>query len=353
MLILRNSIIYLLLAGMLTLLFFDISYAQLDKGVPIDCQGDRIEYSEAKGQVKIIGNVIVRYKDIKITADKAIAYPQSKEIYARGNVTLYKGEDVFKADKIYYNFETKKGTLIHGDFKSGKIFGEAKRLDELSDKELVALEGYFTTCEFDIPHYRIQAKRIKIYLGEKVVATNIFFYVGNTPIMYLPYYCQSLKDKETGLRVTPGHNKDWGYFVLTSLRYYFNEYSNGYLHFDWREKLGVGEGFDYKYDTKKYGKGLLKAYYTQERDKELQRQDLPFETQKYRVKLEHSWNIDSNARALLEVNKYDDKDFIKDYFYKEYIKNPLPTSYISVIRQGEHYSLNFLARKRINHFSRK
>jgi LPS-assembly protein len=346
----KDALFHLLRAGLLMMLFFNSAGAESERGEPVDIQGDKIEYSEIKKEIKVTGNVLVRYQEMKITADEATAYPETKDIYAQGNVTLYSKDGVFRADNIHYNFETGKGIAVDGDYQIDRIFGEAEELEKVSEKELHAIRGYLTTCDLDVPHYRIEAKRIKIFLGNKIVARNVFFYVGDVPIMYSPYYSHSLVDSNTGLQITPGYSSEWGFFVLSSLRYYFSHESQGWLHFDWREYKGTGQGLDYLYDTRKYGEGLFKVYYTHERDtKDVEKiGDLPVKEEKYRVKLDHNWNIDNQTRAILKLNKYHDRDFIKDYFYEEYEEEPSPDSYLSLTRREEHYSVSMLARKRLN-----
>ena len=348
--VLKKYLYFTIILFVLIFLFFDIAMAAMyDDSQPVDCQGDVIEYSDINKEIKISGNVIITHMDTRITAQKVIYFTQSKDMYASGQVILCKGEEIYSADKLYYNVETKKGTFIHGDFKSGKIYGGAQEIEKVSDKELVALKGYITTCDFKKPHYRIEAKKIRIYPNDRVVAKNVLFYVGNFPIMYMPYYSHSLKENRPKVQIIPGHDKEWGYFLLTGWRYHINENLKGWLRFDWREKLGFGEGIDVDYNTNKFGAGKFKGYYTQERDRKII-ESLAAEKDKYRVSLVHKWDIDSSTEAIAEVNKYSDYTFIKDYFYSEYVKDPLPTTYLSVTRNKAHYSLSFLFRKRVNHF---
>ncbi len=346
----KKPVLFIISGFIFVFLLFDIVHSEIyDENMPVDCEGDRIEYSEGSREVKVLGNVVIKHKDVRITADKVIVYPESKDVYAAGRVFLYKKDEVFSADKIYYNLETKKGTLIHGDFHSGKIFGEAATIEKLSDKELLAIKGYFTTCEFEVPHYRIETKKIRIYLNERVTAKNVVFYVGSIPVMYFPYYSHSLKENKPKVQIIPGKDKEWGYFLLTAWRYYFDERLKGWVRVDWREKLGFGGGVDVEYNAEKFGQGLLKTYYTQERSRHLKEYE-PAEHDKYRVSLEHNLTIDKDTKAYLELHKYSDQTFIKDYFYRDYVLNPLPTSYILATRKKAHYSLSFLMRKRVNHF---
>ncbi len=332
------------------MLFFDIAAAAMyDESQPVDCQGDTIEYSDANKKIRITGNVIITHMDTRITAREVIYFTQSEDIYASGKVILYKGEEIYSADKLYYNVRTKKGTFIHGNFESGKIFGGAETLEKVSDKELIALKGYITTCDFKKPHYRIESKKLRIYPNDKVVARNVLFYVGNIPIMYMPYYAHSLKDNRPKVQIVPGHDKQWGNFLLTGWRYNINDNLKGWLRFDWRENLGFGEGVDVEYNTNKFGEGTFKGYYTQERDRKI-KESLAAEKDRYRIALVHKWDMDSCTEVMAEINKYSDYTFIKDYFYREYVEDPLPATYLSITRNKAHYSLSFLFRKRINHF---
>jgi lipopolysaccharide assembly outer membrane protein LptD (OstA) len=316
---------------------------------PVIIDGDRVEYSDEQKMVHGFGNVIVRYKDMTLTADKIAFDVESKEAIAEGNVCLYKDEGVFKGKYGHYDFNTEKGMVSDVRFISKPVYGAGEEVEKTAKKTFVAKQGFFTTCPFEKPHYRFQSKQLTVYLDDKIVANHVIFFIGDFPFLYLPYYSYSLRDDRPRVTVIPGHNKEWGTYVLSAWRYYFSDDSMGRIHLDWREKRGVAEGFTHKYKIKNFGRGTLHAYYMQERLRDIP-EGLKAEDERFRIKLLHDWKPDGNTRVFLEYHRQSDKDFNKDFFYREYIKEKRPESHFSFTKKYPHYSINFYTRVRVNQF---
>jgi len=330
------------------------SFAQ-EKGGPITCEGDIVEYFQAEKKLVGRGNVTIRYKDMRLVCDEAIVYLEEKKAEVSGNVTLYEYGSVFQAEKVSYNFETEKGTLIEG---SAKVEGElatrfwhakAEEVEKVRVREYHLHHGYITTCDLDPPHYRIQSKKIKVYLDDKVTATHTLLFIGNCPVFYLPYYSHSLKDDRPRVTLIPGHSKEWGAYLLSRWGYYLNENSKGYINLDWMEKRGYAEGLDYMYRTRGFGNGALRIYYLDDLDKQ-DPLEVRNERERYLGQLRHRWEIDQGTLLLAEWHKLKDKDVVKDFFEKEYQKEPQPESFVSVTRSRSNYSLMLEVKKRMNRF---
>ncbi len=355
---------------------------------PVIIDSDRIEYSDAHKMVHGYGNVIVTHGDMTMTADKMAFDVQNKEAIADGNVCLYQDESTFRGNYGHYDFETGKGTVSDVRFTSVPFYGAAEEAQKTGKKIFAAKKGSFTTCPFEKPHYRIEAKRITIYLDERIVANHVVFYIGNFPLLYLPYYSYSLKEDRPRVTVIPGKTKDWGIYVLTTWRYEFNDNFKGVIHIDWREKMGIAEGVTHEYRTKKFGEGVFDFYYMQERLKGIPEGQKAKE-ERYRISLIHNWETEysidadkeetetetenknalklykptgggylwkmdskstSNARVFLEYHKRSDITFDKDFFYEEYTKNPQPKTQVSFVRKFPSFTFNIHGRVRINPF---
>jgi hypothetical protein len=212
--------------------------------------------------------------------------------------------------------------------------------------------GYATTCDLDDPHYRIQSKKIKVYLDDKVVAHHIFLFAGKIPVLYFPYYVQPLNDRKTHITVIPGESKEWGYYALTSYRYYLDDKNKGDLLLDYRSKNGLAYGVNHYYTIPNAGSGAFKFYFTRENNNFVYEKTGP-EENRYRYQVRHDWEMeqDSDTRVTLEFNKLSDASVIKDYFYNEYQElGTDPDNYVSILTQKSWYSAEFLIRPRIDKF---
>ncbi|MDP8234314.1 MAG: LptA/OstA family protein [Candidatus Saelkia tenebricola] len=312
---------------------------------PITVNGDKVEYDPEEKVMVGTGNVEVLYEGMALYADKITVWLDEQQALAQGNVRLVRDETTFYGEEISYYFEENKGKIIEPSFeKHGPWYGKGVEAEEYEKSKYLIKKAYITTCDLEEPHYKLQAKTVKAYIGDKIIAKNVIFYVRNIPLLYLPYLKYSLKDKKMPFMIIPGNNDDWGWYLLNSYRYYLNDNSKGRIRLDYREKKGIAHGVDHEYKTA-FGDGIIKYYYMNEKDSEFSDND------RFKVNFRHHWQPDSATSIYTEYNKMSDIDFLKDYFYeKEYEKDPDPQTYFYLIRRLPYATLNLNINKRANHF---
>ncbi|MBI3990703.1 MAG: LPS-assembly protein LptD, partial [Candidatus Omnitrophica bacterium] len=296
------------------------------------------------------GDVVMTQGDLKLTCDRAVFFIEAQEAYAQGRVKLYEKGGVFESEFLKYNFRTKKGSHLEGSFQMPPFYGKAETAERVSPEEYVTDKPYITTCDLKKPHYRVQSRSAKIFLGDRITARNVVFYVGNMPLLYLPFYSHSLRDNRMNVTIVPGYSREWGAYVLTAWRFYLGEGAKGWIHADYRDLKGFANGVDYKYETGGLGRGLFRYYYLDERDK------VPgeiIETERYRVQMRHRWDITDRTDATLEYNYLTDEDVVKDYFKREYELDPQPKSIFSLIHTEPLYSIFLQAEKKTSLFIRE
>jgi hypothetical protein len=158
--------------------------------------------------------------------------------------------------------------------------------------------------------------------------------------------------------LSPGSSKDWGAYILTGWRMSLAEKLTGRIYVDYRNKLGMAEGFGTNYDFDRIGKGDFKFYYTRENDSKLNK-NTPHIFERYMARLRHKLDIDELTNLTLEYYKIKDSkravlgsnySFLKDYFFREYEKDELPLSYLSMHRSFSRASLDFIVQGRTNNW---
>ncbi|MEA3305343.1 MAG: LptA/OstA family protein, partial [Candidatus Omnitrophota bacterium] len=320
--------------------------------LPIVVNGDRVEYDHAHKTVSGNGNVSIVYKDMKLTCDRIIIDIDKKEGIAEGSVTLYQEGDIFRSDKVVYNFEKKRGELFEGTMEMVPWYGKAELIKKTEDTVYRLNKSYVTTCDLEIPHYRIEARTIKVYLNNRVTAWHAFLYIGDVPVMYFPYYNHPLEDNLPQANVIPGRNGEWGTYLLTAWRYFFHPDSKGHVHLDYRSKRGFAKGADYKYKLGKFGGGYATFYHLHDKEPD-ESQELGTElpSERWRAAVRHKWEVDKNTFVAGEYHRLSDQAFIKDFFYKEeYELEEQPDTYLTLIGAKENYNVTVLYRKKVNDF---
>ena len=335
---------------LIALLYCGVCYAE-EQARPVEVNGDQVEYLPKEKKVVGKGNVSIDYGDTLLTCDKITVYTETKDADAEGNVVLKSPTGEVRGQRVKYNFTTKQGEILKPRIKSGEWYGGGDKGELAADGSVKVKEGYITSCDRDEPHYKIASKNITIYPDNKVVAKDVFFKVGSVPVAYLPRYDYSLNADWPTINVIPGKRQKWGFFVLSSYRYELDENNKLTLNLDEREKWGFGSGLDYKYTFDDLGHGLLRTYYTHQRDMDRNENNAKAEEERFRVQLRHRVDINENLTALLEYHRASDVDFTKDYFYREeYDSESSPESYFYLLDREPEYALSLLARKRVNRF---
>jgi LPS-assembly protein len=354
----RNKIILCALSSVLCTLAASIAIAaEFAPKEPIVVNGDRVEYYQEQKKVVGLGNVSITYKDVLLTCDRITVYLDTREGIAEGNVKVTQKDAFLTGDRMNYNFDTKKGTLLKGTYTSLPFYGKAREVDKVANKDQYNLErGYITTCDLDNPHYRAQARRVKIYLDDRIEAQHILMFVGNVPVMYFPYYSQPMEGGKNNFTITPGQSDEWGYYALTAYRYQLDGYNRGDVLLDYRSKRGLAEGVNHYYKTEGVGDGAFKFYNTKDYykyliygQKKVQDHDTVY---RYRYQWRHKWEIpDEGASFIVQFNRLSDPNIIKDFIYNEYEEEgAAPDTFVSVITSKQDYNTQLLIRKRFGKF---
>jgi LPS-assembly protein len=334
-------------------LFLSESFSEEGK-IPIVVDGDKVEFFGKTKEIQAEGNVIITYQDLTLFCDKIRVNTETKDALAEGNVYIRSSKGEIRGEKVEYNFENKVGRIVKGDISSEPFYGKGELINRISEQEFQIHRGYITTCDLVPPHYRFQAKKIELFPEDKVIARNVVLKIGDVPIFWIPRFVQRLDENRPHVRLVPGKNKDWGYFLLQAWRYNFNPLMHGRLYLDYREKKDFAWGWDNQFDTPLLGKGLFRVYYMNERNIQSKHLwDIPRNTkekERFRIQLLQSKQFSDDTRMILQFNRMSDDKFVKDYFFREYEKDYKPDSYLLLTQTKPYYSLNFLLRKRFNRY---
>ena len=317
---------------------------------PIVVNGDKVEYFHEEKKVIGTGNISIDYEDVRLTCKQVTVYLDTREAIAEGDVKITQKDNYYTGDKMNYNFDKKTGRAIDAYVNNVPFYGRSKDVQKVSENQTNIERGYITTCDLDKPHYRIQAKQVRIYTDDKVIAKHILFFVGSVPIMYLPYWVQPLKDRSSGITTMVGHDSEWGYYALNSMKFDYSQIFKGRFRADYRSKNGLAFGVDDNYTFSGLGDGAVKFYYADEDNDYLSYKPEGRNDGKYRLQVRHKWQVMDDTLFTLELNKVRDDNFMKYYFEKEWEEQGQPDNYLSFITTKEDYTTTFLARVRMDKY---
>ncbi|MBI3601311.1 MAG: LPS assembly protein LptD [Candidatus Omnitrophica bacterium] len=322
----------------------------------VQLEADQVQFSQQTNKAIATGHVVVTAQTTVLYSDQLELEKSVGEAVASGHVYMDSPSMQVDADTATYNFN--EGT---GEFQNARIFNEpfqikGEVISKVSENHMVMQDGFLTTCDHDIPHFRIATHRMDVYQKDKAVARGVTMYLGKVPVMYLPQYVQDLKNRPV-FTVTPGYRKDFGAFLLTALHLKLSDHVKVLVHGDFRERTGIAEGADVKYETPRFGAGILRTYYTYETQIASNhlwnlynsagiKKGPTIRHERYRVEWRHQWKIDKDTSAIWQYYKIHDYDlsnmgFIKKYFEREFRQGPDVNTYFLLTRNLPKGALSF------------
>ena len=322
--------------------------------IPIDIAAEKLDASGAMATAS--GNVQISYGATTIYADQAQYDPTTRDVIATGNVRIYRDGQLTTAERAVYNLETKdiSAASVNGD-TAPFMFGGTSFQNMPGTKGYLIKEGIFTTSDAINPDWSLRAKRVRIYPNDRVILQDVKLYVGETPILWLPYLYQPL-NKQNAFTLTPGYRSIWGAYLLTNYTFPISEDLGGTLKLDYRTKRGVGVGLGTAWAPRQDGGknwGRFTAYGLDDRSPNVNNTALARENiapGRYRFSLQARQYLTEDIYTSIDINKLSDTRVLQDFYEGEFLLNPHPDNAISVTKRGDDYTMTLLLRKQINEF---
>ena len=235
----------------------------------------------------------IKSGNFELEADRLIIDVRLQEVQAEGNVKLIINESEIEATRMFYNLKTREGVAHNIDGKSGEIYFRAnpdEKIDEpsfqqISSNQYLYRKSRFTTDDFPRPMYEIKAKEVILFPEDRIFMRAAIVYVREIPVLYLPSYNTSLKEKQAWHFVF-GSGGDLGNFVL-------GEYQAKYHNLE--------PGFDDEGEMVERTKGDMKYKFDYMSDRGFG----------YGLKHGYKWNFDRHA-GLWELYGINDEDYEVD-----------------------------------------
>jgi len=162
--------------------------------------GDDVQFWVKSKVVDLHNNVIVDYGSLNLTAGKVRFYSDRRYMEAEDDPVLVDhGGDSKKVEGEHmdYNIHSHEGTISGGRTETESGFIYSDRLRQIGEKQFLARNGNFTTCELaehgKEPHFHFTGKKMRIYMNDKVIVKPVVMYIRNIPVLAVPYYVFSIR----------------------------------------------------------------------------------------------------------------------------------------------------------------
>ena len=184
----------------------------------------RIEFVVPKDRIILDQRSHLTYKELELHSKRVEFDSEKQTLVATGEPKLVdRGEDV-SGHLMTYDLETRTGNIYQAETAYEKGLYHGERIRKVGDNELQVMDGSYSTCNEDPPHYRFSSHRMKVYLKDKLVAKPVVFYIKNVPLLALPFYVFPIKPGRHSGFLFPqmefGFNNRAGQFVRNAGYYW-------------------------------------------------------------------------------------------------------------------------------------
>ena len=215
----------------------------------VDYLADSVLFVLPDRTVDLIGGAKVDYGELTLTAGRIRFYADKRYLEAEEEPVLRDRSEGAGSEligkRMDYNLKSRQGTIDEGWTKAEEGYVLADRLRQVGDGDYIARNGRSTTCDLiedgKDPHFHFSSRKMRIYLGDKVVAKPVTLYIRDIPVLALPFYVFSIRkgrhsgfltpDFDFGLGSTSGrYFKNLGYYWAT------NDYVDFTFSADYQER---------------------------------------------------------------------------------------------------------------------
>jgi len=154
---------------------------------------DSIQFDVDSKTARLYNKSSVNYGPMSLDAARIVVNYGTSVVNATGqrdtvkhklaDTPIFKDADgTYQAERIAYNFKTKKGKIGEVITKQGEGIVHAEVVKKLPNNDFFGLRGRYTTCDLADPHFYIEAKHMKVIPGQKVITGPFHMVIAGIPL---------------------------------------------------------------------------------------------------------------------------------------------------------------------------
>src|SRR5262245_2735702 len=213
----------------------------------IDVTADKMSTAEGTTQIEATGAVVIKRQDMTLKADEVHFNRSTQDVDAKGNVAVDDPEWKIKsASSLHLNMGNETGVIQDGDIflEQGHLSMTGRRFEKFGGQTYHVDDGFFTTCLCDsgAPSWKFSAEQMDLTLEGSGTVRNGYFYVFDTPVLYVPYGVFPLRtERQTGLLFPSfGQSTKEGFRFLQPFFWAISKSTDATLGFDVETRARIG-----------------------------------------------------------------------------------------------------------------
>jgi hypothetical protein len=159
---------------------------------------DSIKFDITSQKVYMYKSNEINYEDINLKADYVEIEFTQKTVYATGTTDSTGGEtgnpvfsmssSSFESKAMKYNYESKKGFVEKVITEDSEGYLHGKTVKKMPDDITNVLDGSYTTCELENPHFSFKFRKAKVIPENKIVTGPAYLIIEDMPTpLFIPF----------------------------------------------------------------------------------------------------------------------------------------------------------------------
>lgn len=237
----------------------------------VEYDGESTVFGVGRGMIHIAGTARVKNGTLELYSEDVYFDTAQRELLAEGDPRLIDDGSELVGERMGYLFDPQTGAVADGATRFDDGYYTIRHARRIDKNTLLAEDSIFTQCDLEEPHHHFRAKRMKLRIGEQVVARQVTFYVSDIPLITLPFFYKDLKSgRRSGImfpQFDVGVNSRQGRYIR-DLGYYWatNEYTDFKFLVDFNERRSLTTTIENVYVKRYDFDGRLNFTFTEQLD---------------------------------------------------------------------------------------
>lgn len=224
---------------------------------PVEIVADEMYFSDATGELFAKGNVVITQDKSKIYADIMRGNDKQTEVWVDGKARLIEPRTDITGVKIHYNYGQQFGTIQQVKGKCGDDFVSGSKI-HFENGKYTAYNATTTGCPAVKPDYKVTARKVEIWPGDKMIAYDAQVWIKDTIIYSTPRYKRSLrKDDNEDEFPHFGYYDTDGFWVSQRFSYALSDNVSAFADLAYYTRSGFRPTFGVTDQEKNYAMRLI------------------------------------------------------------------------------------------------
>ena len=267
---------------------------------------------KTKDRIFLTGDVEIRYKELRLFADRVEIDTATKDCLATGNVTIQLPNESITAEEARINLETNEGTLVKPDgMVQPTVFYRAASIERKAGDLYGLIDARITSCAQPVPRWRFDASRANFRKDDYVEMWNAVLHIKKVPVFYMPYMRYPVgRDRATGFLLPKigwsgrkGFNYEQGFYWAIARNV------DATVNAEYYAARGVGGGLNFRYLFRGGTGGEVNLFgFTFKRDASGIKED-----NAYILRLNHNQPLPLGFTLVADVDLQSSYDFLREF----------------------------------------